>query len=189
MLNFLAFIIIFFQLLFFFFFLTLQFIPLTYLQLFSILIKCTSAYFSYLFFRTCNVSYLALFVILFDWYISRVRCNLFTTSQPTILWQDNMVLCHMTNISAEKQSNALFYFFFLLRIFLNIVNQFCISQWSVRRKVFDKLQWLFQLGLSVIFAMYLASILILLLSYFTDLPVRNSEIFHISCWHITTIIF
>ena len=108
---------------------------------------------------------------------------------PIILWQDNMVLCDMTNISAEKQSNAFFYFFFLLRIFLNIVSHFCISQWSVRRKVFDKLQWLFQLGLSVIFAMYLASILILLLPYFTDLPVRNSEIFHISCWYITTIIF
>ena len=67
-----------------------------------------------------------------------------------------------------------FFFFFLLRIFLKIISKFCISQWSVRRKIFDKLQWLFQLGVFVIFAMYLASICILLAPLFTDLLVRNS---------------
>ena len=66
------------------------------------------------------------------------------------------------------------FFFFLLCIFLKIISQFCISQWSVRRKVFDKLLWLFQLGVFVIFAICLASICILLPPLFTDLPVRNS---------------
>ena len=77
------------------------------------------------------------------------------------------------HISAEKHSTK-FFFFFFLRIFLKIISQFCISQWSVRRKVFDKLLWLFQLGVFVIFAIRLASICILLPPLFTDLPVRNS---------------
>ena len=68
------------------------------------------------------------------------------------------------HISAEKQNIVCF----------KIISQFCISQWSVRRKVFDKLQWLFQLGVFAIFAIYLASICLLLPPLFTDLSVRNS---------------
>ena len=67
-----------------------------------------------------------------------------------------------------------FSFFFFLRMFLKIISQFCISQWSVRRNVFDKLQWIFQLGVFVIFAIYWVSICLLLPLIYTDLPVRNS---------------
>ena len=56
-----------------------------------------------------------------------------------------------------------FFFFFSLCIFLKVISQFCISKWPVRRKLFSKLLWLFQLGIFVIFAIYLASICILLL--------------------------
>ena len=34
--------------------------------------------------------------------------------------------------------SLLFFSFFLLCIFLKIISQFCISKWSIRRKVFDK---------------------------------------------------
>ena len=86
------------------------------------------------------------------------------------------VKCHdifQLKNKAQHFSSSSFFFFFLW-IFLKIISQFCISQWSVRRKVFDKLLWLFQLAVFVIFAIYLASICILLPPLFTDLLVRNS---------------
>ena len=91
-----------------------------------------------------------------------------------------LVLSKMTWHDIFQQKNKAPHFSFFLIFFFycvfstKIISEFCISQWSVRRKIFDKLQWLFQLGVFVIFAIYLASICILLPPLFTDLLVRNS---------------